>query len=71
MLNDFLLAADVSHIQCGIQHAKHWPPELRNEQITWLSNENLERTGPVYRIITEDDVRTVEAGERYTSESHI
>lgn len=59
--------ADVFHNQCGVSHIKHWPENLRDDELEWEANEDdpASSTGPLYRMFTEKEMRTVEAGQDY------
>ena len=58
------------HNQCGVSHISHWPENLRDDELTWEANEDdpASSTGPLYRMFTEREMRTVEAGQDYRSE---
>ena len=42
---------DVFHNQCGVSHIKHWPENLRDDELEWEANEDdpASSTGPLYR----------------------
>ena len=62
--------ADVFHNQCGVSHISHWPENLRDDELAWAANEDdpASSTGPVYRMFTEREMRSAEAGQEYRSE---
>ena len=45
-----------------------WPTDAKVDDLKFFSNTKNDMSGPLFRLVTEEDLRKVEAGREYKSE---
>merc|ERR1712156_149804 len=50
---------------CETDFRGHWPQEVKDEDLKWISNSKEDGSGPKYRLFTTQDVRVVEPDLAY------
>ncbi len=50
----------MSAVGCSLELVSRWPEDVASETLTFAANANADNSAPIYRLVSEVDVRTVQ-----------